>query len=594
MSPGSSLDTASVWKARRAIVFADLVESVRLMQHDEAGAIDRWRRFAALSRERLLPAQGGRLVRTAGDGLLIECDDARAAVACAFALHDALDTDNFSRAAADLMLLRIGIHVADIVLDEHEIYGSGVNLAQRLASLASPGGTIISSAAQADVTDGVHCGVTDLGLRYVKHVPEPVRAFAVEPWQRRRTAASLAPPAGEELRPTLAVLPFVAAPADPDHVALGHAMADDIIATLSRHPGMRVLSRLSTCMLRGTQFDLGELRDLLGATFVLSGRFLVRGGRIRLNAELAELRRGHVVWTGTEHADVGALFEGQDDLVPHLVAQVAQQVLAHELVRVRSLPLESLASYTLMLGGEGLLRSLIPSDFERAHDVFEHLAERHPRSAGLQAALSDWHMMRMIQGWSPDPDRDGEKSYALAQRGLDLDADCPEALLADAQARIVFQGDLDGAERSCRRALSLSPQHPQAWASLSEIQRGRGEPLAAMQSAEQAMAQSPLDPRRFVFESFAASAALEAHRFGDAQRHARASLRRHVLHAPPHRVLICALWMDGQEDAARAAAADCLRHLPATNVGGRVMNQPGRSPYASPYARALLAAGIPP
>jgi adenylate cyclase len=591
---------SAVRKQRRAIVFADLVESVRLMQTHEADAIDRWRQFVAQVREQLLPQWKGRLVRTAGDGLLIECESGLAGVGVSLALHAALAEHNRGRPDDQYMRLRTGVHVAEVLFDENEAYGAGVNLAQRLSSLAQPGSTVVSAEVRDELQDGVHAQVEDLGLRYVKHLSEPIRAFAVFPplpdgggtqivFDRALRADS-----GEDLRPTVAVMPFHTVPADPQHDALGHAMADDIIATLSRHTGLRVLSRLSTAAARDVAEDPQRLRELLGASFVLSGRFYVRGQRIRLSAELSELRGGQVLWTGNHHADVDALFEGQDDLVPQLVTQVTQQVLAHELARVRSLPVTSLASYSLYLGANGLLNSLVPADFAHAHTLLEHLAERHPRQAVLQAMLSDWHFLNVLQGWAPDAQATGQRGQAHAQRALDMDPDLPEALLAAGAASISATRDFDYARQCFQRALQVNPNHPMAWARLSETQRVAGELDAAQQSAERALGLSPLDPQRFIFESFAASVALEAHRFADAARYARASLRRHLLFAPPHRVLICALWMDGQEDAARAAAAECLRCIPGITVGGRLSPQRGKASTDSPYARALLAAGLPP
>lgn len=588
-----SLGLAAVRRQRRVIVFVDLVESVRLMQSHEVDAIERWRHFAAQVRGQLLPQWGGRLVRTAGDGLLIECERAVAAVGATHALHAALAECNLGCADDERMLLRAGIHVAEVLFDEHEAYGAGVNLAQRLAGLAEPGGTVVSAEVRDQLNDGVQGDIEDLGLRYVKHLSEPIRAFAVSPPGSRGEGPSRRSlPPIDDLRPKVAIVPFVAMPADEQHDAIGHALADDIIATLSRHPGLRVLSRVTTSAVRELA-DLTRLRELLGATFVLSGRFYVRGQRVRLTAELSELREGQVLWTGSHHADVDALFEGQDDLVPQLAAQVSEQVLAHELVRVRSLPMSSLASYSLYLGAGGLLNSLVPTDFERAHELLVHLAERHPRQAVPQAMLSNWHFFKVLQGWTQDIARETQFVQAHARRALDLDPELPDALLAEGVGQIFASRDFEAARRCFERALQSNPQHPMAWARLSETQCIAGDFETALQSAEHAISLSPLDPQRFIFESFAASAALEAHRFDDARRHARSSLRRHMLFAPPHRVLICALWLGGQQEAARAAATECLRCIPGITVSGRISPTRGPAARDSPYARALLSAGIP-
>jgi adenylate cyclase len=581
-------------RARRsAIVFADLVESVRLYQVHEAITIERWLLFVEQARA-LVPRHGGRLVRTAGDGLLLDFGAVAGATAAAFELHELMPALNTGVPDAAAMWLRIGIHVAEVVADTHELYGAGVNLAARLAALALPGQTLASAHARHELVDGLDFRVEDQGLHYVKHLEEPLRAFLLRPAAGDVLPAAAMNPPQADLRPAVAVVPFVASPADAEHDALGHAMADDIIASLARQPGLRVLSRVTTAAVRDVTHDLPRLRGLLGASFLLSGRFLVRGQRIRLAAELCELQRGEVLWAGTAHADVDALFEGQDDLVPHLVAQVTQQVLAHELARVRSLPMSSLESYSLFLGAAGLMHSLVKSDFARAREVLQHLAERHPRQAAPQALLSGWHVFRMLQGWADDADRDQRLIEQHARRALDLDPSLPEAHVAQGVARVFGERDFEGASRCYLKALELNPQHAVAWSRLSETQRHTGELQTAQQSAQRALALSPLDPLRFMFESFAASAAFGAGEYARAALHARSSLRRHMLHAPAHRILIASLWFDGQADPARQAAQDYLRCMPGARVSTGVARATGRGAAQAPVAQALLAAGVPP
>lgn len=319
--------SAPLRKTHCVIGFADLVESVRVFAADENAAIARWRRFAELARNEWVPAAGGRLVRTDGDGLLMEFPDTTRAVAAAFALHAGLSSLNAQEPGAEPMALRVGLHVADVTFDAYEAYGIGVNLAQRITSLAQPGQTLVSATARSGLVDGVHADVEDLGDRYVKHLDEPVRTFRVAPvGASTRAPASVATSARADIRPTLAVIPFQAVAPDPPHDALGFAMADDVIGAISRHPGLRVVSRLSATAFRDTSHDWTRLRPLLGAGFVLSGCYYVSGGRVRLTLELAETSAGHVLWAESARAEVQAMFEGRDALVPHVVDQVARHM----------------------------------------------------------------------------------------------------------------------------------------------------------------------------------------------------------------------------------------------------------------------------
>ena len=580
---------------RRVIVFADLAESVRLMQRHEADAIERWRHFAAQVRGLLLPAHAGRMVRMAGDGLLMEFAQSPSAVAAALALHEAIGRTNRDHDAADAMLLRIGIHVADVVFDEFEVYGAGVNLAARLSAMAQPGQTIVSATARDALTDGLHADVEDLGLRYVKHLDEPVRAFRVaRPGALLQHGARLPLPPADDLQPAVAVVPFVTLPADPQHDALGHAMADEVIAALSRHAGLRVLSRTSTAALRDQMPDLPRLHQMLGASFLLTGRCYVNGARVRLNVELCELPGGQVLWAGSANADVDALFAGQDELVPHVVANVGRQVLARALSRVRGLPMDTLPSYTLYLGATGLMNSLVPSDFERAKVALDHLVERHPRQASPYAMLARWHVFRSVQGWANDRAVASAAAQEQSRRALDLDPTHAVALCAEGTARMNFHDDVEGARRCYLAALQSDPQEAYTWAALSAVHSVCGEHEAACAAAARALALSPLDPCRFVFEAYAAVAALGARQHDAAVTHAQASLRHHALHAPSHRLLVGSLWMAGRHADARAATQNYLHSHPDARVGTawRRSTQ-AQQVWGGEFAEALHCAGVP-
>lgn len=589
-----STDSSVAVRRRCAIVFADLAESVRLMHVHEADAIARWRRFVDDARGRLLPARGGRLVRTAGDGLLIECENAIAAAEVSFALHAALLPLNDGRADDARLALRIGIHVAEVLFDEYEAYGAGVNLAQRLSGLALPGGTVASAIARDELADGLHADVEDLGQRYVKNLDEPVRAFALRPPGAAARRPEIRLPPLQDLRPAVAVVPFVALPADPAHDALGHAVADDIIAALARHPGLRVLSRATTAAVRGSALTPQQLQPLLGAAYLLTGHYYLFGERVRTQVELCETHSGQVLWTGQATASVASLFEGMDDLVPHIVANISERVMAHELERVRSLPMDTLESYTLYLGAVALMNGLSPHGFRRARELIGHLIERHPRHAAPQAAMARWHVFNVVQAWSADPDQDIAHAEALAARAVEVDPQQPLALSSQGLARMTLHQDLEGARERLEAALAIDPQDAQTWAMLSGVMAYAGQPRRAQELSAQALDRSPLDPYRFLLQAYAAMADIAAGEYESAVGRARDSVRHHLLHAPSHLLLVGALALAGHDAEARAAAQRALQVCPATRVGNR-----GRRPHRpapdwrDALAEAARGAGLP-
>ncbi len=581
-------------RQRQTVLFADLVESVRLFQLDELGTTQRWLGFVATVRDGLASAHGGRLVRTAGDGLLMSFASPAGGLAAAFALHQALRPANQGQPEAAHMSLRVGLHVAEVVDDTHELYGSGVNLASRLASLAQPGQTVISAQLRSEVVDAVHADIDDLGLRFVKHLDEPLHAYLARPAGSGSTPRAGLPAAPADLRPSVAVVPFVALPPDPEHDALGHAMVGDIIDSLARHPSLRVLSRLSTAAVRDVPLELPRLRELLGATFLLSGNFYVRGQRIRLSAELCELQGGTVLWAGSLRADVGALFEGQDELVPQLVAQVAQQVMAHEITRVHSLPMGSLASYSLFLGAAGLMNSLVRSDFGQAQALLQHLVDRHPRQAAPYAMLARWHVFKAAQGWTTDRAKDAALARSLALTAIDADPRQSVALSALALVRANFEDDLDGAHEDNLRAIEADPTDPHPWAQLVGVQVSRGEFASACASAAQALRLSPLDPSLYLFESYAAMAQMAVGAPAAAASFAQSSLRRNAMHLPSHRLLVGALWLAGRHRDARAAAQQYTAlDSQARALAGSRGAMESQDPWRVAFADALRHAGLP-
>jgi TolB-like protein len=588
-SPGSL-------RHRRCVVlFADLVESVRLYMESEEFTIARWRRFAEWGRLQAAPAHDARVVRTDGDGLLLECPDARRAAALAFSLHAYMADEEplSSSPGATPMALRVGMHLADVAFDEHDAYGAGVNLAHRICSLAQPTQTLATTEASQGLVDGLDADLEDLGERYVKHLSQPVRVFRLNPAGAKARAPSHTERSDLDGRPTLAVVPFTGLHGDPRDQALGFAIADDIIAALARHPSLRVVSRMSTAAFTENTGDWTRLRELLGASFALSGRYTVHGERVRLSLELVDTRDARVLWADVLRADVGALFEGTDELVPMAVREVARHIAAYELARVRSLPMDSLESYSLYLGAEGLMGSLVREDFMRSREVLDHLCERHPRHAAPQALLAKWHVNHIVQAWSSDEPADQRQGIDRVARALDIGGEHPLALAIGGLVALNLQGDATAARRLLTASLSLDPQNPAPWAWLSAVHAYANEASEACDCAARALQMSPLDPERYIFLAYAAMAELAAGRPEAAVVHAQQSLRLNVMHSPSHRLLVGSLGLAGRDADARAAARRWLEVFPAADAGTRTARGLGaQATWRERFSDAVRDAGI--
>lgn len=577
------------------MVIVDLVESVILMRRDETSVVRRWQAFVDQTRRLLATSNGGRMINSRADGVLMAFESVPSALATAFSLHETIEATNVGHADDARMMLRAGVHRGDVFVGADDLLGTEVNLTARLAQHAQPGETLVSAKARDGLADSLHAELEDLGDRFLKHIDLPQRLFRARPPGARRIVPASRPPSSprHDLRPSLAIVPFRALPASAEHDGLGVAMADDIIAALARNPGMRVLSRMSTEALRDAPLEPARAREVLGADYLLRGDNHIRGQSTVLRYELCRLDDAEVLWAGSANADIDALFLGRDELVPAVAAQVSQMIHAHEMVRTRTLPMGSLASYTLMLGAGGLMNSLVPADFAQARVVLEHLAERHSRQAAPEAMLAHWHLFRVAQGWAEDRVEAAARARNHVERALDIDPDLPAARVAAAMACDTIDDDPSSTREHVEQALRVDPGHPHAWVLLASSQVNAGDAETALVSAERGIALSPLDPRRYLFESYAARAAFSCRRHEVAAAHARASVRLNLYHRPSHRLLIGSLWEGGELDAAREATRQYLRLYPDARAASLV--DPQRSARkAGRFVEALRRAGLPP
>ncbi len=420
-------------RTARAVLVVDLVESVRLMEEDEEDAIRRWRRLVDNIEGQVLPPAGGRLVKSLGDGMMLEFAHAQPAVQAAFAIQHACERLNQGAPPERRMLLRMGIHTGQLIADEHDVYGRSVNLAARLMTLAGPGEIVVSAEVRDQITPVLDADVEDLGDCYLKHVQHPVRAYRVGPPGAHPVIAPGSAVA-TELRPTIAVVPFMARTTEPDHQVLGEVLADEIISALSGTPELNVISRLSTTLFRHRNSAPEEVAAHLGANYMLSGAYRVSGNQLILVAELVECKSGRVLWGHSLKGTVSGVIGGEDELIDQVVSQVGTAVMARELERALSQPLPTMESYTLLMGAIAMMHRLSRRDFDRAHALLDALTERARRHAIPWAWLAKWHVLRVQQGWSDDPRAEARLALDATKRALDNDAYCSLALARRARA----------------------------------------------------------------------------------------------------------------------------------------------------------------
>jgi TolB-like protein/class 3 adenylate cyclase/Flp pilus assembly protein TadD len=576
-----------------AVLFTDVIDSVRLTRLDPDGHIGRWRAFvAAVLRDDLPPARG-RMVKHTGDGMLVEFESVVDAVECGLAMQARIELGNADLPADRQVHLRIGIHIADVLADDIDLYGDGVNLAARLMSLGGPREVVISAAVRDQLADGLGVTLEDLGERQLKGVARPVRAFRAWPLGALPNVhADRARRLGD--RPSIAVLPFRNPSRDPAHEFLGDLLAEDVIGHLSRLTDLFVISRLSTTPFRDRLYEPRNVADVLGVRYVLSGSMLAAGTQLQVIAELTEADVGRVIWSDRIRGSMDDIFELQEALATEIARRVVPYLRQVELQRARLKSAEHLTAYEWMLRAIENLHGTSRAGLDAARRMLETAIAGDPTYAAPQAWLARWHVLRVGQGWSPDRGADVAEANRHAKAALALDPNDPWSLAVHGLVSGYLNKDLATAIEDFDRALAINPSAASAWAWSTAAYAWLGRGDEAVARAHRAEELSPLDPHRYVFTSLASTAHAVAGRYDDAIALARRSLRENRMYASTHRLLVISLALAGHLDEAKRAAADLLALEPGLTVCGFRERYPGSgSAHAELFCAALAQAGVP-
>ena len=582
-------------RSQKVVLVIDLVESVRLMSADEAGTVARWHSFVQTAQNHTLPAHRGRLVKSLGDGLMVEFENPRDAVNAAHALQGAISKANPSQTSEQQMHLRAGINATHVFTDNNDIYGAGVNLAARLATLAGPGETVVSASVRDGLTDGLDACVEDLGECYLKHIEEPVRAY-------RAGAVGSSPVVVAQreyatpLQPTIAVIPFAARSNEPENFSIGELIADGVIHQLGKTGALRVVSRFSTTVLRDRKDASSQAQTHLSADYVLSGSYLVHGGKVIVFAELADAATLHIFWSDRIQVDLADLFQTESEIGHTISSAASLALISREVDNATHAPLPTLHSYSLMLGAVTLMHRATHTEFLRARAMLDRLVSLHSRHGQPLAWLGKWYVLQVAQGWSTNPVRDANEALSYCQRALDYDSKSALAIAVTGQVHGYLKQDLATAESLYRDAIALNPNEPLAWLWLGITSAFRGEGETAMSATEHALSLSPLDPLRYYYQSLAASAAIAGGQYERAIDLAKSSLRANRTHSSTYRALAIAQVLGGKVPEAKSTIKQLQVLEPHFNVRAFLARYPGREQakhYTDMLANALAVAGLP-
>jgi adenylate cyclase len=598
------------------VLLVDLVGSVLLMREHEASTIRRWTDFVRTVIGEILPRHRGVLVKSLGDGLIARFDAVLDAVNSAAEMHRTLATQNAGIPEDQHLHLRAGVNSAVTWSDGIDIYGTGVNLAARLATLAGPGETIASASAHEqlaaalatlakpgetignadtrdELTHGVDATFEDLGECFLKHFDKPVRTYRIGPASPQPSLTGRRD-YGTAMEPTIAVIPFEARNKTPEHLDVGNLIADDVIWRLSKATNLKVISRLSTAVFRGRVSDVGQMSAHLGATYVLSGGYITNAGQLLVTAELSDARSNQVVWTDRLNGEIADLLRPESELANRIAQAVHVSVFDAEVERILTQPLPTLESYSLLLGSIRLMHRSSKNDFFQTRKLLEELINRHNRIAAPRAWLGNWFILRVTRGWSEDRTREAAEALGATHSALDRDPSDALALATEGFVYCHLLKDLDAARKSCDQALDANPSHALGWLYRGTIDAFVGDGNAAVSATRRAMELSPLDPQRYYFESLGATAELSAQHYVNAERLARSSLALNRMHPSTWRALTIALVCQGRMNEAREALHNMRQLEPALTVEKYVARMPnGQLDTGREWARCLVEAGLP-
>ena len=383
-----------------AILAADVAGYSRLMGNDEEGTLAALKTYRRELIEPKVAEHRGRIVKTTGDGALIEFASAVDAARCAMQIQHALGERNAVVPADQRVEFRIGINVGDIIIDEGDIYGDGVNIAARVESLAKPGGICLSDNAYQQVKGKLALEVSDMGEQQLKNINQPVRVFSVRPDE----ASTLpAPPLPD--KPSVAVLPFHNMSGDPDQDYFTDGMVEDIITGLSRIKWLFVIARNSTFTYKGRAVDVKQVGRELGVRYVLEGSVRKAADRVRITGQLIDVATGAHVWAERYDRKSDDIFALQDEITLAVVGAIEPTLRLAEVERAKRKRPDNLDAYDLVLRAIPDVYSRMPEQSKKALEFLERAVELDPNYGLAHACAAECHHTLFLRGGHDDKDR---------------------------------------------------------------------------------------------------------------------------------------------------------------------------------------------
>ncbi|MGH6714795.1 MAG: adenylate/guanylate cyclase domain-containing protein [Bradyrhizobium sp.] len=587
---------ARVERRLAAVLAADVVGYSRLMGVDEEGTLARLKECRRVLVDPKIAEHRGRIVKTTGDGMLVEFASAVDAVRCAAEIQRATANGNIGVPEAKRIEFRIGIHVGDIIIDDNDIFGDGVNIAARLEGIADPGGICISDDAHRQIRGKTEIAYDDMGHQSLKNISEPIRA-----WRARAVGATVGlPPAVDPStlalpdKPSIAVLPFTNMSGDAEQEYFADGMVEDIITALSRVKWLFVIARNSSFTYKGKAVDVKQIGRELGVRYVLEGSVRKAGNKVRITGQLIDASTGTHLWADRFDGSIEDIFDLQDEVTTNVIGAISPRLEQAEIERSKRKPTDKLAAYDYFLRGmaniyQGTKQANLEAlqNFQQATRIDENFATAY----GMCAYCYVW---RKANGWVADRERETAEAERLARTAAQFGADDPVALSQAGFALAFVVGALDDGAALIDRALVLNANLAMAWRFSGYVRAFLGEPDLAIDHLERAIRLSPLDPLIFIVQNGIVLAHFFAGRYEEAFSWAQRTLRHNPNYVAAVIMAAVSAAMAGRDDEARKVTARLRQIDPTSGISNFANMWPlRRSEDLAAFDAGLRLTGLP-
>jgi TolB-like protein/Tfp pilus assembly protein PilF len=574
-----------------AILAADVAGYSRLIGFDEEGTLDRLKELRRTLIDPQINEHRGRIVKTMGDGLLVQFGSVVDAVRCAVDIQRQMAAQHAATAEDRRIEFRMGVNLGDVVIDGDDIHGDGVNVASRLEGLATPGGICVSGAVHDQVRDKLDLTFDDAGEQQLKNIARPMRVY------RARVDATAIKTA-ERLplpdKPSIAVLPFQNMSGDLEQEYFADGMVEEIITALSRFQQLFVIARNSSFAYKGRSVDVKQVGRELGVRYVLEGSVRKSANRIRITGQLIDTSAGGHLWADRFEGGLDDIFDLQDQVAASVVGAIAPKLVQAEIDRSSRKPTDSLDAYDYYLRGIAGVHQWTREATAEGLSNFYHAIERDPGFGLAYGMAARCYSLRKASGWETDHERAIAEVTRLARRAVEL-AKNDALTLATAGIALAFVGgEAEDGDAMIDRALALNPNLAWAWLFSGWVKVWNGEPELALERIARALRLSPHDPHLFSMYSAAAMAHLFAGRYMEARTWAGSAMREQ----PNTLMATCTAAASAALAGYEGQAAKAMLRLRSLDPNLRISNLRNwfpirRSEDFSIWSEGLRKAGLP-